>query len=348
MRAPLTVCPEDHETRMAAQALRSAVAAAGDEKAQGAALGAWLAALAAPGSDLDKSIAEVVKLSTETVHSDDTEACVATVREMTEGLLGSVCESFRRAHGAASDPFKAEFARIEMAAVVSIKKAELPPPPAELPPLSKWTHPTRGVLPVESAARYTGGEWEKNLAALQAEHCAADEVIAGHFSSNGSAHLIVSEKSHGLRASTVGQLNGGVSLCKGRPHEMHWEQYARGGFRDAVGQALWGEKKADVLLGGVDEDKLDLLFVVKLKKAFFDDPTRQVEGRPMVRRAARERLVAPAASLRLPRLHSSPAAVSLCCAPDHRSSSCRGASPSCSPRMATTGCRRRRSWPSTG
>ena len=213
---------------------------------------------------------------------------------------------------------------------------------------SKASQPTPAGSSVESAARYTCGEWEKNLAALQAEHCAADEVIAGHFSSNDSAHLIVSEKSHGLRASTVGQLNGGVSLCKRRPHEMHWEQYARGGFRDAVGQGLWGEKKGDVLLGGVDADKLDLFFVVKLKKAYFDDPTRQVEGRPMVRRAARERLVAPTASRSLPRLLVTPAAVSLCRAPDHRSSSCRGASPSCSPRMATTGCPRRRSRASTG
>ena len=284
---------------MAAQSLRSAVASAGDAKAQGAALCSGLAALAAPGSDLDKAIAEVVKLSTE-VHADDGNAWAELAVDTVKALLGRTVESFRRAFdNVASESHKAAAARIEMtnaAAIVSIKKAELPPPPAELPPLSKWTHPTRGVLPVESAARYTCGEWEKNLAALQAEHCAADEVIAGHFSSNDSAHLIVSEKSHGLRASTVGQLNGGLSLCKRRPHEMHWEQYARGGFRDAVGQALWGEKKGDVLLGGVDADKLDLFFVVKLKKAYFDDPERQVDGRPMVRSVALERRAAPAAS----------------------------------------------------
>ena len=281
---------------MAAQSLRSAVASAGDAKAQGAALCSGLAALAAPGSDLDKAIAEVVKLSTE-VHADDGNAWAELAVDTVKALLGRTVESFRRAFDSvSSESHKAAAARIEMtnaAAIVSIKKAELPP-------LSKWTHPTRGVLPVESAARYTGGEWEKNLAALQAEHCAADEVIAGHFSSNDSAHLIVSEKSHGLRASTVGQLNGGVSLCKGLPHVMEWEQYARGGFRDAVGQALWGEKKGDVLLGGVDADKLDLFFVVKLKKAYFDDPTRQVDGRPMVRSVARERLAAPASSLSLP------------------------------------------------
>ena len=59
-RVPASCC-------MAAQALRSTVAAAGDAKAQGAALCAGLAALAAPGSELDKAIVEVFRLSTETV-----------------------------------------------------------------------------------------------------------------------------------------------------------------------------------------------------------------------------------------------------------------------------------------
>ena len=60
-------------------ALRSAIAAAGDTTAQGAALCAGLAAFVGPGSELEKTILEAFKLSTETVHpdaeSDAGEAC---------------------------------------------------------------------------------------------------------------------------------------------------------------------------------------------------------------------------------------------------------------------------------
>ena len=270
---------------MAAQALRSTVAAAGDAKAQGAALCAGLAALAAPGSELDKAIVEVFRLSTETVFPDDAEAWVQQIAVMTTALVGGVAESVRRTlDGIASEPHKAAAARVEMkdaAAIVSIKKASLPS-------IASWVHPSRGVQPVESAARWTSDEFRSNMDEL-AKICAEDEALACHFTSNGSAHMILSDESHGLRASMVGQLDGGVSLCLRLPHDMGWAPYGRDAFRTTVGRALWGEKAGDVLLTsgpdgtpGPDADKLDLLIIVKVKKAYLDDKDRRVPGRDAI------------------------------------------------------------------
>mmetsp|Transcript_49303 Transcript_49303/g.81844 ORF Transcript_49303/g.81844 Transcript_49303/m.81844 type:complete len:533 (+) Transcript_49303:111-1709(+) len=154
--------------------------------------------------------------------------------------------------------------------------------PANQEPFKVWQHPTKGEQQVDSVARWKNSEFASNLEALRARECAPDEVLACHYTSNASAHLIFSQKSHGLRASTVGQLDGGVSVCKAMPHMMGWEPYGRGGFRYEVGEALWGEKRRDVLLGQKDADKINLLIIVKVRKAFFDDPKRQVPGRDKI------------------------------------------------------------------
>ena len=148
--------------------------------------------------------------------------------------------------------------------------------------LEKWQHPSKGWQTVESAARWTAGEWTKNMAALAKEACGEGERLACHFTGDASALLIFSDSSHGLRASTAGQLEGGVSLCRLLPHEMGWEPYARGGFRNVVGQKLWGEKAADVLPAGPDVDKINLLIVVKVQQAHLDDPERHVPGRDAI------------------------------------------------------------------
>ena len=263
--------------------LRSAIAAAGDAKAQGAALCAGLAAFVGPGSELEKTILEAFKLSTETVHpdaeSDAGEACAEEFAAMTNGLVAGVLACVRRALGiVASGSHKVAADRLEFndkAAVVSLKKAELPP-------IASWTHPTRGAEPVEFAAPWTNAEFRSKMDALAAQMCAADEALACHFTSNVSAHLILSDKSHGLRASTVGQLGGGVSLCLPLPPAMHWAPKGRDAFRPTVGRALWGEKAADVRLGGPDDDKLDVLLIVKVKKAYLEDEERRVPGRDAI------------------------------------------------------------------
>ena len=62
-----------------------------------------------------------------------------------------------------------------------------------------------------------------------------------HYTDLDSAKLVVD--SIGLRASNVGQLGGGVSICLTSPVEMGWCKYGEGSFPEAVGNALWGSKQ---------------------------------------------------------------------------------------------------------
>ena len=81
--------------------LRSAIAAAGDAKAQGAALCAGLAAFVGPGSGLEKTILEAFKLSSQhrdgAPEPDAGEACAELFVAMTKGLMAGVLASVRGA-----------------------------------------------------------------------------------------------------------------------------------------------------------------------------------------------------------------------------------------------------------
>eukprot|EP00964_Phaeocystis_antarctica_P151233 scaffold118789_cov36-Phaeocystis_antarctica.AAC.1 len=103
---------------------------------------------------------------------------------------------------------------------------------------------------------------------------AKDHELAYHFTSHETAALILSG-SHGLRASIVGQLGGGVSVCKKPPHEMGWEQWGGGEWRETLGKKLWGEKWREVLPGGPHADKLEMVIVVKVMSMVFNDDTRE-------------------------------------------------------------------------
>ena len=116
------------------------------------------------------------------------------------------------------------------------------------------------------------------------------QVLCCHFTSALGVWYILADDSLGLRASDVGQLGGGLSVCTKGPHELGWEQYGRGSFRATVGSELWGEKAADVLLGnsvleqpaGKDADKVEFVLIIKLKRIVAEDKTRQLPGRNAV------------------------------------------------------------------
>ena len=112
---------------------------------------------------------------------------------------------------------------------------------------------------------------EKNLTALN-NSIARDHELAYHFTNNETANLILSS---GLRASTAGHLNGGVSVCKQPPHEMGWEQWGGGEWRETLGKKLWGEKWREVLPGGPHADNLEMVIVVKVMSMIFNDDTRE-------------------------------------------------------------------------
>ena len=63
---------------------------------------------------------------------------------------------------------------------------------------------------------------------------------------------------------------------------MNWDQYQGGEFRGTVGAALWGEKAADVAVGGKDAHKLDVVFLIKIAKEFVDGASG-VPGRETIK-----------------------------------------------------------------
>jgi hypothetical protein len=66
------------------------------------------------------------------------------------------------------------------------------------------------------------------------------EEFAIHFTSKESARLIL--HGYGIRASTEGQLAGGVSVCVSSLKELGWKAGRPKVFRENTGRALWGSK----------------------------------------------------------------------------------------------------------
>ena len=86
---------------------------------------------------------------------------------------------------------------------------------------------------VENIARFTEAE-------MRAAHngvmntLARNETLVFHYTSRQSATLILAPEGNGLRASSAGQMGGGLSVCMKPPHEMGWEQWAGGRFREVL------------------------------------------------------------------------------------------------------------------
>eukprot|EP01043_Picozoa_sp_COSAG02_P028780 COSAG02_NODE_1761_length_11029_cov_46.691034_2_plen_1633_part_00 len=133
------------------------------------------------------------------------------------------------------------------------------------------------------------------------------ERLGYHFTDLDAARVIM-EQSNGLRASSVGQLGGGVSICLASPIELGWEAHGNAGpsFTKKVGDELWGSKWYEVMPGepwsdleqqirsgnlkgswpdardhwGTYHNKLEAVFVVRIPTKL--DPARIVPGRENV------------------------------------------------------------------
>ena len=124
------------------------------------------------------------------------------------------------------------------------------------------------LVEVEPVARFTKDEMEAAINALSSGVSQGERLVY-HFTSKKTAGFIL--EGHGLRASKVGQLGGGLSVCKAPPHEMGWEQYGGPTWREGVGKKLWGEKWQNVLMGHEDADKLEVIIVAKIPGPLFND-----------------------------------------------------------------------------
>ena len=84
------------------------------------------------------------------------------------------------------------------------------------------------------------------LSALE-QDLPSSKQLGYRFTDIDSARLILT--SLGIRASTVGQLGGGVSICLASPERLGWDRLGGEGFAKACGEELWGSKWHEVMPG---------------------------------------------------------------------------------------------------
>eukprot|EP01046_Picozoa_sp_COSAG06_P015371 COSAG06_NODE_982_length_11218_cov_22.274845_1_plen_1477_part_00 len=96
------------------------------------------------------------------------------------------------------------------------------------------------------------------------------QALGYHFTDIDSARLIL--HGQGIRASTVGQLGGGVSVCLTSPVELGWTKFSGGRFAKRVGEALWGSLWRQIMSGTAPEGGFDATSLRKeLVRAIYED-----------------------------------------------------------------------------
>ena len=143
----------------------------------------------------------------------------------------------------------------------------------------KRTPKTReGRLWSQNISRSTREEMEESFISLVKDlELEPHQTLAFHFTTEACADMIFAQDSIGMRASGGGIGGAGVYVCSTSLHDLGWEQYGGDGWREKVGRALWAENWANVLLGGSDEDKIEVALVLKVDKAMLH---RYTDERP--------------------------------------------------------------------
>ena len=98
----------------------------------------------------------------------------------------------------------------------------------------------------ELVAHLEPGQLEVALQELR-NRLPKSQDLGFHFTDVDSARLIL--QNAGIRASTVGQLGGGVSVCLISPVELGWAKFGGAEFAKRVGKNLWGSKWREVMPG---------------------------------------------------------------------------------------------------
>jgi hypothetical protein len=114
------------------------------------------------------------------------------------------------------------------------------------------------------------------------ESISKNERLVCRFMNTRNASRSLGTDSPGLRAAKAGQGGGGLYVSGVGPHNLGWEQYQSGTFREETGKLLWGEKWRDVLVGRTDADKLDVVFFLKIPASVYDT-AKTVPGRENIK-----------------------------------------------------------------
>eukprot|EP01043_Picozoa_sp_COSAG02_P050298 COSAG02_NODE_5155_length_4583_cov_2.407449_2_plen_1311_part_00 len=96
------------------------------------------------------------------------------------------------------------------------------------------------------------------------------QALGYHFTDVDSARTIL--HSQGIRASTVGQLGGGVSVCLTSPVGLGWTKFGGRSFAQRVGEALWGSLWRQIMPGPAPERGFnDTALCKELVRAIYED-----------------------------------------------------------------------------
>lgn len=114
------------------------------------------------------------------------------------------------------------------------------------------------------------------------------QSLGVHFTDLDSARLILQD-SLGIRASKVGQLSGGVSVCLASLTDLGWSRYAGEDFAKRIGLELWASKWHEVMPGdrpdgahadwGKYANKMEVALILRVPDPGSRDPRKVVPGR---------------------------------------------------------------------
>ena len=139
-------------------------------------------------------------------------------------------------------------------------------------------------------SHFSGREMRAAMEELSATLPKSDS-LGWHFTDLDACQLILNG-SKGIRASSVGQLGGGVSICLASLTDFGWDKHGGAPFAKKVGEELWGSKWHEVMPDPKPPDghqdwgkyfnKLECVFVVRIPSEENRDASRIVPGRPNV------------------------------------------------------------------
>jgi hypothetical protein len=139
-------------------------------------------------------------------------------------------------------------------------------------------------------SHFSGAEMRAAMEELSATLPKSD-CLGWHFTDLDACQLILNH-SKGIRASSVGQLGGGISVCLASLTDLGWDKHGGTPFAKKVGEELWGSKWHEVMPDPKPPDahqdwgkyfnKLECVFVLRIPSEENRDASRIVPGRPNV------------------------------------------------------------------
>jgi len=128
----------------------------------------------------------------------------------------------------------------------------------------------------DGIARYTPENIKSMWEALTEEQLKRSECLVGHLTSR-KAVLEILKGGIGLKASTQPDGREGLAVLNQDIADLGWQQYGRHPWRESIGKS-WGQAASELLEGGAQQEKLEVLLVVKMQNEVMEANGSNVKG----------------------------------------------------------------------